>query len=638
MAAMCVLPCIAAAEPLLAAEAPKQMDVLFMHDTHSHLNSFLTVMEDGTEEVGGFARMKTVIDAQKKKNPNTLVLDGGDFSMGTLVQTVYEEEAAELCMLGEIGCEVTTLGNHEFDYRSKGLANMLTTAAATGEELPELVVCNVDWKAMEESGLSEGQQLIWDGFAAYGVKDYVVLEKGDVDVAVIGVFGKDALVCAPTCELQFRDPVEAVKETVAQIQAEEDVDLIVCVSHSGTWAEEDKSEDELLAKNVPELDLIVSGHTHTELLEPIVHGNTYIVSAGEYGKNLGSVSLTQSEDGRWKITGYEIIPINTQITPDAATQERVDSFMAAIDTGYLQAFGYTRESVLAQNDRVEFATLQALEEIHTEHNLGNIMSDAFAYAVEHAQGEGGGAVDAAVVPSGCVRDTYGIGDITVEQVFNSFSLGIGADGVPGYPLICVYLTGKELKIAAEIDASISDFMPTARLYMSGLHFSFNPHRMLLNKVTDVYLEDKDGNRVELEDDKLYRVVADLYSGQMLSEVTGMSYGLLSVVPKDAEGNPLENLEDAIVMDGGRELKAWDAIAKYMQTFPDTDGDGISNVPLSYSEPDGRKQVIESKNILDLLKKPNKYAFMIVAVVLFIILLVVFIVRLVVKLIRRKSKK
>ena len=316
LAAACLLPEAVSGGSLSAAETPKQLDVIFMHDTHSHLNSFTTVTESGTEEVGGFSRMKTIIDAQKKENPNTLILDGGDFSMGTLVQTIYEDEAAELRMLGELGCEVTTLGNHEFDYRSKGLANMLINAAASGEELPELLVCNVDWEAMEAEGLNEGQQLIWDGFTAYGVKDYVVLEKGDVDVAVIGVFGEDALACAPTCELLFEEPVEAVKETVAEIKANEDVDMIVCVSHSGTWEDESKSEDEILAKNVPELDLIVSGHTHTELAEPIVHGDTYIVSVGEYGKNLGSLSMTQKENGRWDIAGYELIPIDTQIARD----------------------------------------------------------------------------------------------------------------------------------------------------------------------------------------------------------------------------------------------------------------------------------------------------------------------------------
>ena len=65
-------------------------------------------------------------------------------------------------------------------------------------------------------------------------------------------------------------------------------------------------------------------------------------------------------------------------------------------------------------------------------------------------------------------------------------------------------------------------MTTARLYCSGLNFTYNPHRLLLNKVTDVYLV-KDGQRVELQDDKLYRIVADLYSGQMLSAVEGVGF-------------------------------------------------------------------------------------------------------------------
>lgn len=91
-----------------AADTGKHMDVLFTHDTHSHLNSFSTIVDGKQEEVGGFARLKTLIDEQKEKNPDTLYLDGGDFSMGTLIQTVYETEAAELRMLGYLGCDVTT--------------------------------------------------------------------------------------------------------------------------------------------------------------------------------------------------------------------------------------------------------------------------------------------------------------------------------------------------------------------------------------------------------------------------------------------------------------------------------------------------------------------------------------------------
>ena len=634
LAGVLLLAAVPSAWPACAQEAAPgtAVDIVFTHDTHSHLNTFTTMVDGLETELGGFARMNTLIEAQRTQNPDTLVIDGGDFSMGTLIQTVFETQAAELRMLGYLGCDVTTLGNHEFDYRSKGLANMLTSAQASGDAVPAMVVCNVDWDTMEAEGLTEGQQRLKDAFTAYGVSDYTVLEKGDVDIAVVGVFGKDALACAPTCELKFEDPIEAVKQTVADIKTNEDVDMIVCVSHSGTWEDESKSEDELLAKAVPDLDLILSGHTHTEIEKPIQHGSTYVVSCGEYGKNLGELTLTQQADGRWAMSAYELIPITSDIAVHAATQQTIDSFMDTVDTDYLARFGYTKDQVLAENDIV-FSTQKDLENIHEEHNLGDIIADAYVYAVENAADYDGVPVDLAVVPSGTVRDTYARGDITVEQVFNSFSLGIGADGVPGYPLISVYLTGREIRTAAEIDASVSDFMTTARLYCSGLNFTYNPHRLLLNKVTDVCLED-DGQRVALEDDKLYRIVADLYSGQMLSAVTDMSYGILSIVPKYADGTPITDFEDVIITENGRELKAWDSIARYMASFADTDGDGIANVPAYYSTTHGRKLVDTSRSPLALLKNPNKFTAVYAGLLAVAVLLIVLVVLLIRKLIKK----
>lgn len=634
LAGVLLLAAVPCAWPVCAQEAAPgtAVDIVFTHDTHSHLNTFTTVVDGLETELGGFARMNTLIEAQRAQNPDTLVIDGGDFSMGTLIQTVFETQAAELRMLGYLGCDVTTLGNHEFDYRSKGLANMLTSAQASGDAVPAMVVCNVDWDTMEAEGLTEGQQRLKDAFAAYGVSDYTVLEKGDVDIAVVGVFGKDALACAPTCELKFEDPIEAVKQTVADIKANEDVDMIVCVSHSGTWEDESKSEDELLAKAVPDLDLILSGHTHTELEKPIQHGSTYVVSCGEYGKNLGELTLTQQADGRWAMSAYELIPITSDIAVHAATQQTIDNFMDTVDTDYLARFGYTKDQVLAENDIV-FSTQKDLENIHEEHNLGDIIADAYVYAVENAADYDGVPVDLAVVPSGTVRDTYARGDITVEQVFNSFSLGIGADGVPGYPLISVYLTGREIRTAAEIDASVSDFMTTARLYCSGLNFTYNPHRLLLNKVTDVCLED-DGQRVALEDDKLYRIVADLYSGQMLSAVTDMSYGILAIVPKYADGTPITDFEDVIITENGRELKAWDSIARYMASFANTDGDGIANVPAYYSTTHGRKLVDTSRSPLALLKNPNKFTAVYAGLLAVAVLLIVLVVLLIRKLVKK----
>ena len=620
---------------VLADEPGKSLDVLFVHDTHSHLNEFATVENGESQIMGGFAKIKTLINEKRAENPDTLILDAGDFSMGTLIQVVFEEEASEIRMLGDLGVEVTTLGNHEFDYRAKGLANMMNNAVASGDVLPEMVLCNVDWEGMKSAGLTEEQQLLLDAFENFGVKEYIILEKGDVRIAITGVFGIDCLACVVNPPLVFENPVEAVKETVAEIQANEDVDMIVCVSHSGTWEDEEKSEDEILAKEVPTLDLIISGHTHTKLEEPIQHGDTYIVSAAEYGKYLGNLSMSQKEDGRWTMDQYELITVGEDIEEDAATQEKVDALMDMVDEKYLEQFGYTKDQVLCTNE-VDFAPQSDTSEKHTEVNLGSIMADAYTYAAE--QVFGADTVAMSVAPSGTIRDSYAKGNITTENVFNSFSLGIGQDDIPGYPLIGIYLTGAELKTAAEIDASISDIMTTARLYTDGLYWHYNPNRMILNKITDVFLVNNQEERVELVDDQLYLVVTDFYTSQMLGGVTDLSFGLLSIVPKFSDGTPVENYEDAIIMNGDQELKAWVAIADYMRSFEDTDGDGIGNVPAKYGTLEGRKVVEDSKNLGDLLKNPNKFFFMILGVVLLLLAIVSGIVVLVVKFVKKFKKR
>lgn len=611
-----------------ATKEQKKIDVMFLHDTHSHLKEFATVEDGETQVLGGFAKIKTLINKQKAENPDTLLLDAGDFSMGTLIQVVFEEEASEIRMLGQLGMDATTLGNHEFDYKASGLAKMMNRAVESGDALPAMVVCNVDWNGMKKKGLTEDQQLLLDAFENYGVQEYIVIEKGDVRVAITGVFGKDCLDCVPNCPLDFQEPVEAVAETVGTIRKNEEVDMIVCVSHSGTWEEDEKSEDEILAKEVPELDLIISGHTHTKLDEPIVHGDTYIVSATEYGKYLGDLSMTQKSNGRWTMDSYELVTVEETIADDPETKKKVDALMDMVDSKYLEQFGLTKDQVLCTND-IEFTTSSDAGAFHTEQNLGSIMADAYTYAVE-LMSEDTHPVDVAVVPAGTIRDTYAKGEITTENVFNSFSLGIGEDGIPGYPLISVYLTGAELKTIAEIDASVSDLMTTARLYTDGLYWNYNPKRMILNKVTDVYLCNGQEERVELEDDKLYRVVTDFYSSQMLGGVTDLSYGLLSIVPKFADGTPIENYEDAVVMADGKELKAWFAIASYMQSF--------EKVPQKYAAPEGRKVIEESNSLIDLVKNPNKFFFIIIAVILIVLALIVGIILLLVKIVKKIIKK
>ena len=133
-------------------------------------------------------------------------------------------------------------------------------------------------------------------------------------------------------------------------------------------------------------------------------------------------------------------------------------------------------------------------------------------------------------------------------------------------------------------------------------------------------------------------MTDLYTGQMLGSVMKMSYGLLSLEPKDKNGNPIENLEDQAIMEDGRELKAWDAIARYMKSFEDTDGDGIANVPEYYAATHNRKVVDDSTNIIDLVKNPNRFSVMIVLICLLFLVIIILIVVLVRKLVRKVKKK
>ena len=115
--------------PVSAADADT-VTVLFTHDLHSH---FLPSRESDGGEFGGFARLMTVIKEQKERDPDAILVDGGDFSMGSLFQTAFTANASELRIMGAMGYDVTTLGNHEFDYLPSGLAAMLERAAASGE-------------------------------------------------------------------------------------------------------------------------------------------------------------------------------------------------------------------------------------------------------------------------------------------------------------------------------------------------------------------------------------------------------------------------------------------------------------------------------------------------------------------------
>lgn len=611
------------------------LTILFTHDMHDHLLPYSVDTNGEVMELGGFARLFAAIEKERNLDPEALVLDAGDFSMGTLFQTIFSSHSPTLRLMGMMGYDATTFGNHEFDFRAQGLADSLQAAKNSGDTLPTIVASNTIFPADESGNLTPSLEKLQTAMDNYGVQDYIVLERKGIKIGIFGLIGIDADSNAPMAEVKFNDMILSSKRVVDILENKVGVDLIVALSHSGTKDKKSKSEDEILAKKVPGIDLIISGHTHSTLKEPIIVGNTIIASSGDYGKNLGVMKIAKDDKGKWKLNEYKIEQINDSLALDPDITGKIDYFKDIVQKEYLDRFHMEFNDILAYSP-FSFTEFSELGDYHREEPLGSLISDSYIYAVKKAEGENYKEIAAAIVPYGIIRDSFTRGNITVTDVFNVSSLGIGADGVSGYPLISVYLTGKELKTAAEVDASIQPIMGEAQLYMSGLNYTFNPKRMIFNKVTDAYLENSQGNREEIVDDELYRVVVGLYSAQMLSVVGDKSFNLLSIVPKTENASPITDFEAQIIYDGDHEVKEWLALAQYLQSFDMENG--IPQVPMYYHTSKDRKVVDNDASIIDRFKNPNKITFLIYFIIVVFVSFISWIVTFVLKRRKRKALK
>ena len=613
--------------PISAApETEDTVTLLFTHDLHSH---FLPVPTSSGGESGGYARLYTMMESARASALGPVItLDAGDFSMGSFFQTIYATDAAELRILADLGIDATTLGNHEFDFRRQGLVDMLNNAVASGDELPEIVLGNY---YPPTDGTAED---VWAAYENYGIKDYTIIEKEGVRFAVFGLIGADAHSNAPMSGMVFEDPIETAKEIIAEIKANEDYDYIICLSHAGTSSDVKKSEDYQLALAVDGIDVIISGHTHTTLKEPLHVNNTWIVSCGSYAKNLGVLKF-RGETGNTELVHYETIAINGDTPEMQEMVEIVEGYKTLVSESYLKNYGLTYDEVIA----ISPFAFDSTGGKQADKALGNIISDAYRYAVETLEGEDGEEITFALNAAGVIRGTLPEGEITAADVFNVLSLGVGADGTPGYPLVSVYLTGKDLKTALEVDASVVPLMSAAQLYGNGLYWKYNTSRMIFNKIVETGVITEDGTIVPLEDDKLYRVVTGLYCCQMLSAVESKSFGLLSITPRHADGTPVTDYDSLIIHDeNGEELKEWYALASYLGTFEKNE-DGISIIPESYSTPEHRKVVYSSTNPVELLKNANIFTWIVIILVLVILAVIALVTTLIVrKIIRKRNKR
>ncbi len=589
--------------------------VLFTHDLHS---SFLPHQTAEGEELAGYARLATALERQRSLHPDALTVDGGDFSIGSLIQTLYTSYGPELRTLGALGYDATTFGNHEFDHQGTGLAQMLTAARNSGDPLPAIVASNYQ-PAQDNPDRLDIQRAM----SAYGVKETIVLERGGVTYGLFGLMGMDADDCAPSSGFTLSDPIETAKACVDSLK-NQGAEFIICLSHSGTAGGEGKSEDGRLAKEVPEIDLIVSGHSHTVLEQPIVVGDTYIVSAGSNGEYLGSITVSRDGDGGNSLVDYQLIPIDSSLAEDPEIAALVDGWKDLVGSRYLSAFGLTYDQVLTSTS---FDLIRPENMDGVDNGLGNLVADAYHWAASNLAREETDADTVTVVANGVLRASLYRGSITVADAYDVLSMGVGADGRSGFPLVSCYLTGKELKAVMEVDASVSPIMAGTQLYFSGASYRSNGHRVIFNRVTDAVMKQPayaaqfgEQFTYPLENDKLYRVVSGMYSAQMLGTVKDKSFGILSIEPKDENGQPITDFTTRILRDeAGGEIKEWYALAAYLENF------GGKGVPTHYTE-GSCKEISHSWNPIELVKQPGLPTIVLIVLLAVLIAAVVLVVR------------
>jgi 5'-nucleotidase/UDP-sugar diphosphatase len=585
-----------AADAGAAARAPQKLLVLHTNDMHSHLmgqgpeRDYTPATPGDDATLGGMARLATAVGQARARaeaaGTPVLLLDAGDFMMGTLFELLATREIPELRLMQALGYDATTVGNHELDWTPLGLASMLQAAAAKQVTLP-ILASNMKYSS-SDSGDDELQAL--------GIlRTKLVKTVGGLKVGFFGLLGANAAQVTPQARpLTFEAIDVAAARLVKELRDVDQVDLVIALSHSGI-DHNGQGEDAELARAVPGIDVIISGHTHESLAQPAKIGNTLIVTAGSYTGYLGELALTVTppasagQKPSVVVDEYTLLPIDDSLPGDATTQALIEQTIAGLDQAALapQGLGYRQVVAKTGGDLLLPASAEA--------PVGNLVTDAYRAIVSALQPTNPPAL--AVEASGQLRAPIlhsSTGEIWFADLFRVLPIGIGPNQVPGYPLVSFYLNAKDIRSGLELGGAPELAGGDVFLQVSGLEVEYDQSRPPFDRVTRVALGTGSGAQtLDVTDTtQCYQIVTTNYVAGLLGLVRSATAGLLSVDAKDADCTTLVDPTTRYVdadpgTDGVQELKHWQALYKYVSLLPDANLDGIPDIPSAYSAPQGR---------------------------------------------------
>jgi len=585
-------------ETAAAVDGRKTFTILHTNDLHSNLIGLgpasdytpFTLNDDMTR--GGFARIATLIANRKKARQDqgpVLVLDAGDYSMGTAFGAAIRETGGELQLLSRMGYDATTFGNHDFDLGPEGLAKAIGAASKAGR-IPAVVASNTDF-SKDDAMLTGLQELAKAGT----IRRYTVVERVGIRFGIFGLMGKESIFYTSGAgAITFPDAIEIASEMVKVLRETEKVDVVICLSHGGMEQNKDGTftdgEDVRLAKAVPGIDVVIGGHTHTELKEAIVvNGRTPVVQTGKYGQNLGELVISL-DGGRQTVESYKLHPIDDTIVGDKAISDEIDKLKKTVTEIVFASRGYSVDQPLAI---VPQDLPNTFSDIAAGTPLANLITDSFRKATKADIGFNANGT----MRAGLTRGKSGVQ--TVYDVFAVAPLGAGVvDTTAGSTLVTAHFTGQDLKQLLEFflvdsPAHPGEYFPR----VSGMRFRYDMSRPQFDAVTAVEVGDLDrGYRaidITGKGGRLYSLSCSLYVGVILAAIPKFTRGKLSPVPKNKDGQPLKSKVEALDMprittpdllppsgaldqssvatatENGvvREIKEWQAIMDYLRSLP-----------------------------------------------------------------------
>jgi 5'-nucleotidase/UDP-sugar diphosphatase len=580
-----------------AADGKKTFTILHTNDMHA---SFIGMgpasdytpfkLNDDTTR-GGYARLAGLIAnrmAARKGQGPVLVLDAGDYSMGTAFSAATRETGGELHLMGRMSYDATTFGNHEFDLGPAGLGKSIGAAVKAGR-IPAVLAANTSFPG-SDAGLADLQRLAKAGV----IRRYLVIERGGMRFGLFGLLGKEALIYTSGGATTFADATESAREVVKILRETEKADVVIALSHGGVEKGEDGrytgGEDVSIAKDVPGIDVVISGHSHTELQEPIiVNGRTPVVQTGKQSENLGELVITLDGD-KLAVESYRLHPIDDSIAGDRAIADDIEQLKKAVTGAAFASRGYRVDQPLAIAPR---DLPNAFADIAAGTLLANLVTDSFREATK---------ADIGFTANGMMRAGLSRGKTGVQTVYDIFAvapLGSGVvDPTPGSTLVTGYFTGQELKnllefLLVDSPAHPGEYFPRA----SGMRFRYDPSRPKFDVVTAVELGDLDRGYKAIDisgkDERLYSLTCPLMLAPIIVAIPKYTKGKLPVVPKNKAGQPLKSrvealddprrdtpyllpppgTTDASSVDtetgkhAGLEIKEWQAIMDHLRRLP-----------------------------------------------------------------------